>query len=451
MEQSASGTVQRGTENQSISDPKSGVNGLHQRPNELESVLNQSNDGTETLNGNEENIGHRGKRFKVEQNMKSYVSPVLQGDFKSPPFKSSEFSHPVSREVLKPGESSAEDLTVTSKNNYRIPPAPVLPVTVLADGGGSSHEGKSATEQTLPDVVDRDDDESFDDIDEEDDILDDDINSGDSDYLEMLKSFEDRIQAGDSLLQIMQSVLGSQDIDLSPLVSDSREEPAVQLREIAMAATYIQRRHEAEVMFKPSRSRLYTSVDSIEFIAGIIRSASHILVLSGAGISVSCGIPDFRSPGGLYDTVQARFGMNEPQALFDIQYFERNPYPFFEFAKELFPNHTLVPSFTHMFIAELEKRGKLLRNYSQNIDGLEQQAGVSRVVNCHGSFASGTCRTCGKSYPADDYREYVMQGKLPLCKICTKNSKDESTTDSVENNESTNFRGIIKPDIVSCR
>jgi NAD-dependent SIR2 family protein deacetylase len=65
--------------------------------------------------------------------------------------------------------------------------------------------------------------------------------------------------------------------------------------------------------------------------------------------------------------------------MFCLDFFKRDPRPFFRFAKEIFPG-TFPPSPSHRFIAELEKRGKLLRNYTQNIDGLERQSGIKNVI-----------------------------------------------------------------------
>lgn len=69
--------------------------------------------------------------------------------------------------------------------------------------------------------------------------------------------------------------------------------------------------------------------------------------------------------------------------MFDIEYFRSNPRPFFDFAREIFPGQ-FKPSLSHLFIKMLETQGKLLRNYTQNIDTLEQVAGIKRVVQCHG-------------------------------------------------------------------
>lgn len=71
--------------------------------------------------------------------------------------------------------------------------------------------------------------------------------------------------------------------------------------------------------------------------------------------------------------------------MFDIGYFAQDPRPFFKFAREIYPGQ-FRPSPCHRFIKALEKQKKLLRNYSQNIDTLEQVAGIENVIECHGMF-----------------------------------------------------------------
>jgi len=78
-------------------------------------------------------------------------------------------------------------------------------------------------------------------------------------------------------------------------------------------------------------------INTKEDVVDLIKNAKKIIVISGAGISVSCGIPDFRSPGGLYDQINQKFDLKDPHLLFDINYLKKNPVPFFEFAKQLFP------------------------------------------------------------------------------------------------------------------
>ena len=71
--------------------------------------------------------------------------------------------------------------------------------------------------------------------------------------------------------------------------------------------------------------------------------------------------------------------------MFDIEYFENNPKPFFKFAKEIYPGN-YKPSISHLFIKKLEDCGKLLKNYTQNIDTLEKVANINNVIQCHGKY-----------------------------------------------------------------
>jgi NAD-dependent deacetylase sirtuin 1 len=124
--------------------------------------------------------------------------------------------------------------------------------------------------------------------------------------------------------------------------------------------------------------------NTIDDAVDLLQTAKRIIVLTGAGISVSCGIPDFRSENGLYSIIGEKYpDFDDPQLMFDIHYFRHNPRPFFELAKEIFPSH-YKPSATHRFIKLLEDRQCLLRNYTQNIDTLEKITGIKRVVHCHG-------------------------------------------------------------------
>lgn len=111
---------------------------------------------------------------------------------------------------------------------------------------------------------------------------------------------------------------------------------------------------------------------------------SKIMVLTGAGISVSCGIPDFRSSGGIYARLKREYPqLSRPEDMFDFDVFKSDPRPFYSFAKDIFPGQ-FRPSITHQFIRSLERRSKLLQNYTQNIDTLERVAGISKVCYCHG-------------------------------------------------------------------
>ena len=124
-----------------------------------------------------------------------------------------------------------------------------------------------------------------------------------------------------------------------------------------------------------------------------IEKAEKIMVMTGAGLSTPSGIPDFRSPGsGIYDNLQ-KFSLPYPEAIFDIAYFQAKPEPFYAWVKEFWPGVNYKPNDGHFFIQKLNDTQKLLRLYTQNIDGLELLAGLpqEKIVFAHGSFASASC------------------------------------------------------------
>eukprot|EP01083_Nonionella_stella_P134687 409740_1 len=155
----------------------------------------------------------------------------------------------------------------------------------------------------------------------------------------------------------------------------------------------------------------------LNFIANTLRegTTSKVVVVAGAGISTPSGLPDFRTAGsGLYDSVKDRFDLSDPTDVFDINYFHRNPKPFFQIARSLYPG-CYVPNVAHWFVRLLQQENKLLRMYTQNIDGLEQLAGIERrrLVEAHGSFASATCLGCNKRYNAADIKPAIFRGQVP--------------------------------------
>ncbi|MGB9796945.1 SIR2 family NAD-dependent protein deacylase, partial [Fervidobacterium gondwanense] len=111
----------------------------------------------------------------------------------------------------------------------------------------------------------------------------------------------------------------------------------------------------------------------INHIVELINKSSNIVVLTGAGVSVPSGVPDFRSPNGLY----TKYG----QDIFDIDEFNRNPDRFYAFAREgLLSMLEVKPNLMHLLLAELEKLGKLKGVITQNIDGLHTKAGNRNVA-----------------------------------------------------------------------
>jgi NAD-dependent deacetylase sirtuin 2 len=113
----------------------------------------------------------------------------------------------------------------------------------------------------------------------------------------------------------------------------------------------------------------------------------RVVVMCGAGLSTSAGIPDFRTPGtGLYDNLQ-RFNLPVPEAIFELNFFRKTPAAFYELCKDIWPGN-YEPTPAHYFIKMLSDKGILLRCYSQNIDSLETRAGLPRekLVAAHGNF-----------------------------------------------------------------
>ncbi|KAK1023612.1 Sir2 histone deacetylase Hst2, partial [Friedmanniomyces endolithicus] len=155
---------------------------------------------------------------------------------------------------------------------------------------------------------------------------------------------------------------------------------------------------------------------TLEGLAEYIKAgkASKIVVMTGAGISTSAGIPDFRSPEtGLYANL-ARLNLPYAEAVFDISFFKQKPEPFYALAHELYPGK-YRPTITHSFIRLLHDKGLLLKLFTQNIDCLEREAGVpdDKIVEAHGSFARQSCIECKHPYPEDDIRRHIAAKEIP--------------------------------------
>ncbi|CAO1617041.1 unnamed protein product [Sympodiomycopsis kandeliae] len=192
-------------------------------------------------------------------------------------------------------------------------------------------------------------------------------------------------------------------------------------------------------------------------VSDVLRSLTNskpnsIVVLTGAGVSTSAGIPDFRSENGIYAQLQDRteFQLDDPSDMFDKEVFLTRPEVFYAFAKDIYPSN-FKPSPAHRFIKLLEDKGKLLRNYTQNIDTLEHVAGIKKVLNCHGSFATASCVTCDYKAPGASIKEEIFRQQVPLCPQCSteRPTKRRKTANDDDDENDTGMRtGILKPDIV---
>ncbi|XP_071954883.1 NAD-dependent protein deacetylase sirtuin-3-like [Antedon mediterranea] len=181
-----------------------------------------------------------------------------------------------------------------------------------------------------------------------------------------------------------------------------------------------------------TRSISSSTCKSLEDVARWILSqkSKNIVVMAGAGISTPSGIPDFRTPGtGLYDNLQ-QYRIPYPEAIFDIDYFHKDPRPFFALARELYPGN-FKPNYVHYFVRMLHEKGLLLRMYTQNIDGLERLAGIPAVklVEAHGTFSTASCVKCGSKSNGQEIKATILSGNVPKC---SKRS----------------CFGVVKPDIV---
>ena len=134
-------------------------------------------------------------------------------------------------------------------------------------------------------------------------------------------------------------------------------------------------------------------------LAELVREADRVVALTGAGISVPSGIPDFRSPGsGLWENVN-------PMEVAHIDAFRRDPTRFWAFYGERFQTlDEKHPNRAHEVLAELERAGILDAVITQNIDRLHERAGSREVVEVHGTIAHSSCLRCGAQYPLDDVR-----------------------------------------------
>lgn len=147
-------------------------------------------------------------------------------------------------------------------------------------------------------------------------------------------------------------------------------------------------------------------------------SIRNVAVLTGAGVSVNAGIPDFRSPGGLYDTLrperitatdsQRRMMALDPTAVVDIDLFSYNQFPYLEVRRPFIlgtAEQRWKATLTHFFFKILQEKSLLRRLYTQNIDGLDYQLSLpkDKIVNVHGSLAVVECEFCRAPYPMDKF------------------------------------------------
>jgi len=146
----------------------------------------------------------------------------------------------------------------------------------------------------------------------------------------------------------------------------------------------------------------------------IINKGQKILVFTGAGLSTESGIPDFRSPGGLwskYDPSDFYFQKIVSEKKAREKYWKMSTEPYI-IMKDAAPNKA------HLAIKTIQDMGKLLAIVTQNIDGLHHKAGNSpdKIIEIHGTVYTVSCLSCGKRYDRDEIEERIESGvKVPYC------------------------------------
>ena len=160
-------------------------------------------------------------------------------------------------------------------------------------------------------------------------------------------------------------------------------------------------------------------MNNIEQFVDWVDKCDNIVFFGGAGVSTESGIPDFRSPDGLYNQKYKY----PPETIISHSFYLRYPEEFYRFYKDkmLYPDSE--PGITHLALAKLEQQGKLKAVVTQNIDGLHQKAGNKNVIELHGSVLRNYCERC--------HRFYGMESIINSCGIPT-----------------CECGGIIKPDVV---
>lgn len=157
-----------------------------------------------------------------------------------------------------------------------------------------------------------------------------------------------------------------------------------------------------------------------------MENSRRLVFFGGAGVSTESGIPDFRSETGLYQSM-TKYGRS-PEEIISHSFFMKDPVMFYDYYKNNMIYVDAKPNPAHKALAEWEKKGILAAVVTQNIDGLHQLAGSTKVFELHGSVHRNYCMHCHESYPL----AYIMDDNnckngVPMCRRCG---------------------GMVKPDVV---
>jgi len=158
-----------------------------------------------------------------------------------------------------------------------------------------------------------------------------------------------------------------------------------------------------------------TTDEQIASLAGLLRSAHRVVVLTGAGISTESGIPDYRGPNGVWT-------ISKPPTLGDFMENELTRRAYWERRLESYPDLLAAqPNPAHRALVDIERAGRLSAIVTQNIDGLHQRAGstAERVVELHGSAHRIACTNCRTVFTGADIQQRLVSGdRYPMCTVC---------------------------------
>lgn len=152
---------------------------------------------------------------------------------------------------------------------------------------------------------------------------------------------------------------------------------------------------------------------AIEKLAEIFKSGKSIVFFGGAGTSTESGFPDFRSPGGLYDT---DFHGRKPEYLLSNQCLMQEPELFYTYLRQKLHHPDALPNKGHIVLRRLEDRGIIKAVITQNIDGLHQTAGSKNVIELHGTMAKATCLQCQSAFSGLNLIQSAET--VPTCPQC---------------------------------
>jgi NAD-dependent deacetylase len=156
-------------------------------------------------------------------------------------------------------------------------------------------------------------------------------------------------------------------------------------------------------------------MDDTERLHDLIASAKRIVAFTGAGISTESGIPDFRSPGGIWTKYQPIY--------FD-DFMSSEEMRREAWRRKFATDETVLraePNAGHRALARLVEQGRMSAIITQNIDGLHQRSGVpdSKIIELHGNTTYATCLDCGHRHELEPIRKaFLGKGELPLCEKC---------------------------------